>query len=336
MPEPGKFAIPLLAVALAVPLAAQQPKSPPESAQQLARDVIWNELHDRNPLIHWQYLSTRTSAGQTLLREHVETSDGPVSRVLERNGVPLTADEQQQETQRLDAYIHDRSAVARLQRDHQQDKARLTAVLQMIPDAFLFTWQGEPSGDVARLSFRPNPAFDPSGCDARILHALTGTLTVNLRYKRLVEMQGTIARPVDIGYGLLGSIKPGGTFEIHRRLVSPTQWKTDLIEIHVRGRILLMKGISKDEREARSDFRQVPENLTLAQANSLLSQAAAHSALQVQLGAATISAPTPALADAGLSPDRQPAVPVRAARFRSALPAPAAPASALSPSTRTE
>jgi len=301
MPEPRKFAIPLLAVVLALPLAAQQPKSLPESAQQLARDVIWNELHGHDPLIHWQYLSTRTAAGETLLREHVETSNGPVARLLERNGAPLTAGEQQKETERLDAYLHDPSAVARLQRDRQQEEARLDSILRIIPDALLFAWQGEPSGDIARLSFRPNPAFSPSGCDARILHALTGTLTVNLRYKRLVAMQGTIAQPVDIGYGLLGSIKPGGTFAIHRRQVGPTQWKTDRVELHIRGRILLMKGISKDERETRSNFRQVPQNITLAEANSLLNQAAADPALQAQLAAPT---PAPALASAGLSSDR--------------------------------
>lgn len=300
MPEPRKFAIPLLAVLLAVPLAAQPSQTAPQSPQQLVRDVIWNELHDRDPLIRWQYLSTRIAAGQTLVREQVETGDGPVSRVLERNGAPLTPAQQQQESKRLDAYVHDRSAIARLQRDHQQEQARLTAILRILPDAFLFTYQGEPSGDVARLSFQPNPAFVPSGYDARILHALAGTLTVNLRYKRLVEMRGVVSQTVDIGYGILGSVTPGGTFQIHRSQVTSTQWKTDLLEIHVRGRLLLMKGISKDEREARSDFRQVPANITLAQANSLLSQAAAHPALQAQLGAAAQPA---GVAGAALSSD---------------------------------
>jgi hypothetical protein len=303
MPSPGQLVPALLATVLAVPLLAQQPKPAPEPAQQLARDVIWNELHDRGELSHWSYISTRITGGQTLLREQVETSDGPVSRVLERNGTPLDAVEQQREVRRIDAYIHDPSAIARKQRDLQQDEARLASIMQIIPQAFLFEYQGAPSGDIVRLSFRPNPAFVPSGYDARILHALAGTMTVNLCQKRMVDMQGAISQPVDIGYGLLGSVNSGSTFEIHRCQVTPAHWMTDLMDVHVRGRLLMLRNLSKDQREARSNFHRVPENTTLAQAKSLLSHAAMQRSLQAQLVGSAGSQQTAAVASNGVSSD---------------------------------
>jgi hypothetical protein len=301
MPISGKLAAALLAIAFALPLAAQQPKPAPEPAQRLVRDVMWNEIHDRDPSCRWQYLSTRTAAGQTSVREQVETSEGPVFRLLERNGAPLTTAEQQREARRIEAYIHDPSAVARIGRDHLQDEARLASILSIIPRAFLFQYEGPPSRDIARLSFRPNPAFVPSGYDARVVHALAGTMTVSLRYKRLIDIRGVISLPVDIGYGLLGSVNPGGTFEIHRCQVSPTQWKTNLVDVHVHGRLLMLKPVSRDEREARSDFRPVPENVTLAQAERLLSQAAALQALRDVTAVAAQQ--TAAVASTALSSD---------------------------------
>jgi hypothetical protein len=55
--------------------------------------------------------------------------------------------------------------------------------------------------------------------------------------------------------------------------VSATHWKTDLIETHVKGKVLLVKSLSKDQRETRSDFRPVPGDTTLAQAKEMLNQA---------------------------------------------------------------
>jgi len=42
-----------------------------------------------------------------------------------------------------------------------------------------------------------------------------------------------------------------------------------LIEIHLSGCLVLFKTIRKQEYEIRSDFRAVPHNLSLSQANDL-------------------------------------------------------------------
>jgi hypothetical protein len=90
-------------------------------------------------------------------------------------------------------------------------------------------------------------------------------------------MRGTLIQRVDFGYGILGHVEKGGTFAIHRVQVSATHWKTDLVDVHIQGRILMLKTVSKDQREARSDFRPVPSGTTLAEARDMLNQAAAQS-----------------------------------------------------------
>jgi hypothetical protein len=147
-------------------------------------------------------------------------------------------------------------------------------VIELLPRAFLFEYTGPSEGVQVRLSFRPNPAFTPASYEARIVHALGGTLVVNQRLKRLIEIDGQLIERVDFGYGLLGHVEKGGTFEIRREQVSETHWKTNLVEVHIQGKVLLFKNVTKDQRESRSDFRPVPQDISLAEAKVLLDQAA--------------------------------------------------------------
>jgi hypothetical protein len=279
----GHFASALLVTAAALPLCAQTAPAPAaanasrQPARDLVRDVVYNELHDRERDSHWEYRSECVSSAQNLVREQVETDQGPVFRLLAQDGTPLDEAQREREDARLNDYVHDPAQVAHILHAHEEDEARLAAVMQMLPDAFLFDYEGPQAAEVAGIAFRPNPAFVPTGYEARIVHALTGTITVNLRLRRMIEMRGTLLSRLDFGYGLLGHVEKGGTFTIHRRQVNAAHWKTDLVEVHIQGKVLMLKTVSKDQREARSDFRPVPGGTTLAEARDMLNQAASES-----------------------------------------------------------
>jgi len=272
----GRFATVVLMAAAAVPLYGQVapvvPRRNLESAHDMVRDVIYNELHDRERDSHWEYRSECLSPAENLVREQVETDRGPVFRLLAQDGSPLDDAQREREDARLARYIQSPAEIASVEHAHAEDEARLAGVMELLPEAFLFQYEGAPEGDVARIAFRPDPAFRPSGYEARIVHALGGTLTVDARQKRMIEMHGVLAERVDFGYGLLGHVEKGGTFEIHRRQVNAEHWKTDLVEVHVEGKILMLKTVSKDQREARWEFRPVPRGTTPAEAREMLDQ----------------------------------------------------------------
>jgi hypothetical protein len=279
----------LLVTAVALPLfgqpAAEVETSSIEPPGQLIRDVVFNELHDRERDSHWEYRSDCSSPGRSYVREQVETDRGPVFRIVSENGQPLDADARLREDRRLDQYIHDPAEIARTEHAHEEDEDRLGNAIAIMPQALLFTYQSAPANDVALLAFRPNPAYSPSGIEARIIHALTGTVTVNVKLKRMIEMRGIVSERIDFGYGLLGQVQKGGTFTIHRSQVSAAHWKTDLVDLHIQGRILLLKTVGKVQREARSDFRPVPGDTTPVDAMKMLNRADAQ-AVQARLAAA--------------------------------------------------
>jgi hypothetical protein len=275
MPGFGSLAPIVLIAAAALPLCAQQPapsapQNSQESAHDLVRDVIYNELHDRERDSHWEYRSECVSPAQNVVREQVETANGPVFRLLSQDGKLLDAAQQEQESERLEEYIHNPGQIAHVERAHDNDEAQVAAIMQMVPSAYLFDYASAPTDDVGRITFRPDPAFVPTNYQARIVHALTGTMIVDLRLKRAIDMSGSLAERVDFGYGLLGHVEKGSSFHIHRHQVSATHWKADLIETHVQGKVLLVKSLSKDQREVRSDFRPVPSGTTLAEAKDML------------------------------------------------------------------
>ena len=260
------FFLPCVLAVCAGPSFAQTP----EPAQKLVADVIYNELHDRECDSFWEYRSERIAGGQNIVREQVETADGPIFRVIEDHGNPLDAVERRKEEQRLRDLVGRPGAMAHVRQEHEQDEERLKKVMAMLPSAFLFEYDGPSEGDSVRIAFRPNPAFVPSSYEARVVHALGGTVIVNRRLKRMVDMSGRVTNRVDFGYGILGRLYKGGWFRLQRTQVSATDWKTERLEIHMNGRALFLKTISRETSEVRGGFAPVPAGMTLEQGMKLL------------------------------------------------------------------
>jgi hypothetical protein len=267
----ASFAFALLGCSLIVH-AAEAPHS--ESAQQLVADVIYNELHDRECDSFWKYRSARQAGGQDMVREQVETAEGPIYEVLEDHGSPLDTDERRREDLRLDDLIRSPAAMEKLEQKHRQSEERLKSVMDLLPKAFLFAYEGPSEGDAVRISFTPNPSFRPETYEARIVHAMRGALLVDRRLKRIIEMDGHILQRVNFGYGFLGYVEKGGTYRICRVRVSQTHWKTSLVDVHVQGKVLLFESVEKEQRESRSGFYPVPHDISLEQAKRLLNSAA--------------------------------------------------------------
>ena len=153
-------------------------------------------------------------------------------------------------------------------RARDEDEQKLETLMHLMPEAFLYDYDGL-EGNLVRVKFHPKPNYNPATYEARVVHSLAGTILIDSQQKRLARLSGQLINPVQFGYGFLGHIDNGGTVEIGRIEVGPSQWKTALIDIQLSSDRLVLKTISKQEYEIRSDFRAVPDNLSLSQANDL-------------------------------------------------------------------
>jgi hypothetical protein len=240
-----------------------------EDPAALIRDAAYNEAHAHAKADEWAYRVEKRVDGHILTEQQIDTTTGPVYRVLAIDGVPLNAAQQQKEQSREDQFLHDPGLQATARKQFESDDRQLQKLLQLLPNAFLFQEKSQ-SGDEEVLTFRPNPHFHPDGYAQRVMQALQGVIVINLRDRRIAHMNGTIFQKVEFGFGILGRINPGGTFEIGRESISPGQWKTTLLRIDITGRFSFFATVGKQEYEQRSDFHRVPGNLSVADAFRML------------------------------------------------------------------
>jgi hypothetical protein len=85
----------------------------------------------------------------------------------------------------------------------------------------------------------------------------------------LCDFEARLSQPVEFGFGLLGRLNSGGHFSFQRVQVNANNWKTAHISVHVDGRILLLKSLSRDQEVTRVNIASVSPHLSLADAAKL-------------------------------------------------------------------
>jgi hypothetical protein len=267
-------------------LCCAQPQQP-IPAGQLVREVVYNELNDHHTHGFWRYWVLHNTPNGMRLYDQVETAQGPVTRLSLSNGEPPSVEAEQEEQARLQRLLNSSDEQARHLREYQEDENRIGRILVLLPGAFLYEYDGEENG-CHRLLFHPNPDYPAHSIEARIFHAMTGTLWVDSRMKRLVRLDGRVQDNVDFGYGILGRLYKNGWFQLVRVQVNPTDWKTERLEVHMCGRALLVKSFARDSSEERGGFIPVSAGMSLAQGAALLEQTEAQAQTQIR---PTLAAP---------------------------------------------
>ncbi|MGA3262590.1 MAG: hypothetical protein ABSC47_00935 [Terracidiphilus sp.] len=263
-------------------------------AGQLVREVVYNELNDHQGHGYWRYWIERHTPKETRLEDQIETAEGSIAHLSLRNGRPPSAEAQLEEQARLQRLLTSPEEQAKHRREYEEDENRIGRILALLPDAFIYEYDGEENG-CYRLRFRPNPEYPAHSIEARIFHAMSGTLWINARFKRLARLEGRVQENLDFGYGILGRLYKGGWFQLQRTQVSASDWKTERLEVHMCGRALLVKSFARDTSEERGGFVPVPSGMNLAQGMALLQQIEARNETPASAGASLVTSAAIAL-----------------------------------------
>ncbi len=245
-----------------------------EDPVTLVREVVYNELHDHDRHGYWRYWVEQKSPADIRIEEQVETTDGPVTRAVLRNGHPLDSQAALQEDARLRELASSPGERASLRQAYYEDEQRVGRILAMLPDAFLFQDAGEKDG-VRHLRYAPNPNYPAHSIQARLFRELSGDLWIDARMKRMRKLEGHLNDNINVGFGLLGQVRKGSWFLMERTPVGPGDWKTDRLEIHMSGRAILFKTLARDTSEVRGGFEPVPARMSLEQGLRVLEQTVA-------------------------------------------------------------
>ena len=241
-----------------------------KSANELAHSVLQNEAKaEANDHSHWAFKLETEKSGRKEVDEVVETKNGDLKRPVSINGRALTAKEERGADEQIRRLEHDPNALRKSLKEQNDDAAQSQRLLKMMPEAFNFRF-GERRGDAVQLHFTPNRHFRPTTREARVFQSMEGDLWVDSKQSRLMEINGHLTREVKFGGGVLGHLNAGGQFQVKQTEVAHGYWELTLLNVNMRGKALFFKTIGVQQKLQRSDFHQISDDLTLAQAADLL------------------------------------------------------------------
>jgi hypothetical protein len=247
--------------------AGAQPMLSPQEAKQTVQLVVNTDLSagaaDNS---HWLYREFDQNPKRKVVQWVAQASTTDLPRLVEEDSQRLS---EAQQRQRLEAFLRDRSAQARERKKQQEDIKQTVDLLKLLPVAFLWTTTGNQHGETT-LHFKPDPGFHPPNVEARILGAVEGDMVIDSAQHRIVRLKGQLVHDVKFGGGILGQIKSGGTFAIERKEIIPGVWQITETHVHFAGHMLLFKSVSEQEDDERSNFRRLPDGVSLDEARNEL------------------------------------------------------------------
>ena len=119
------------------------------------------------------------------------------------------------------------------------------------------------------IDFHPDDAYSPDGTEEKVLHGMSGYLLVDRKQMRLHHVEGRLAADVTIGFGLLATVRAGSNFMTTKQEMEG-QWRTVRTLTDIRGKAALFKSLSKSQDVTRTEFRRVPDALSVTQAVALV------------------------------------------------------------------
>ncbi len=234
----------------------------------LVSKMVENELASQNQPRYWMYLDRDSKPEKTEVDRVIQLPQCWISWPVSINGHSPSAEARERAREQLEKLINDPDARKKNRDNIDSDGSKSAQMLKMLPDAFLFFPDGRV-GKSIRLKFRPNPKYEPPSSEAKVFHNMEGILLIDAKETRLARLSGRLMSDVDFGFGILGRIEKGGTFEVVQSEVAPQDWEVSLLDVHITGRALFFHTIGEQQHEVRSQFKPVPLNLTVAEAASI-------------------------------------------------------------------
>lgn len=269
--------------------SAQDPSAQNASAQnipQLLHDVEQHEKDAeaarRNYTYHVHLELQQLNRNGSLKKDTTTDSESitidgiRIDRIVARNSKPLTADEAQKESDRIDKEV----AKAKARRAHLEDKGQPSDSRgdPIIPVSRILELGAFTNPHRVLLDNRPTIVLDYAGDpnaktrneSEGIIRDLVGTVWIDEQDRVLVRGQGHFVHDFKIGGGLILNIHQGLTFDFRTTHITGDVWLPSTIEGQGSARILLFDSVNGHFHLATSDYRKFHTNSTIIESGSLI------------------------------------------------------------------
>ncbi len=187
----------------------------------------------------------------------------PFSRVIARDGKPLSSEEQQKEKERMDQEIKKRLGETPAERAerikaYEADRERRAAILDEIPKAFTFKLAGSEIVDgrpVYVVDAYPKPGYQGTHKYSKYLPKLKGRLWIDKEDYEWAKVQAESIDTVSIGW-ILARVQEGSKLEFIQHRAGPDLWFPQMVSLDATVRVLLVKKLGLETITRFRDYRK--------------------------------------------------------------------------------
>ena len=267
---------------LATSTLPQQPAPTPSRPDpgDLVRKAVQNEIKSStDDHLRFMFRATKTTPRGSETKLYVETREATAGLVAAYDGRPLTPEQRRAEEERVTRFLSDPAELKKKRKQEREDADRTMRIVRAMPDAFQFEYAaeepgdprlGKPGGLLVKLNFRPNPGYQPPSRVEQVLTGMQGVMFIDDARHRIARIDGTLFKDVTFGWGILGHLDKGGHFLVEQQEIGDHRWEISRMSLDFTGKILLFKSLAIKSTEVFSDYKQIPSDLTFAQALELL------------------------------------------------------------------
>jgi hypothetical protein len=187
----------------------------------------------------------------------------PHRRMLERDGKPLSAEDQHKEQVKLD------KAVAKLERESPEQRARREAqyekerekdreFLRDVPDIFDFKLLGDQKidgHDVWVITATPRPGAHPKHSDAKPLLKVRAKMWIDKAEYQWVRLEAETTATISIGL-FIARLNPGAKLVFEQTRVNDDVWLPKREIISGAGRLGLVKKVAAEQEVTWNHYRK--------------------------------------------------------------------------------
>jgi len=214
------------------------------------KDYTWQASSvERHFDSHGKVESTRQEGWESLILDGLA-----YRRTLERDGKPLSPEEQRAEQKKLDRITGTLHSETPAERQHRLDEAarqskREWAFLSEIPDLFNLRLEGETTIDgrpVWIVSGEPRPGAQPGSRDARALLKIRGRMWIDKATCQWARVEAETIGTISWGV-FLARLHPGAKLVFEQTEVDADTWLPKRLFMSGSGRVGLVKRLAEDE-----------------------------------------------------------------------------------------
>lgn len=183
----------------------------------------------------------------------------PYSRLIARDGRPLSDKDQRKEQEKLDKELEKRLKSA--EKDvakFEKERAEERRFLREIPDAFNFTLLGQDTVDglpVWKVHAEPRPGYKPRDGRADVFKKVRGTIWIDQAEYQWVKAEIEVIQTISWGLFIL-RIPPGATISFTQTRINDEVWLPKQARIRADARVGLLKTFRMGLNIAYGNYRR--------------------------------------------------------------------------------